>query len=125
MRTLLLLSALALFACGEDHGPNMRPGEDCKGCHNNFSLAGTVFSSAQAQASEGVSGVTVTVVDSTQNTITMTTNSVGNFYTGAAVTWPASITLALGTRTANMPSAPSGACASCHTASVQGRVYLP
>jgi hypothetical protein len=125
MRILLLLSALALFACGEDHGPNMRPGENCKGCHNNFSLAGTVFPSAQAQASEGLAGVTVTVVDSAHKTLSLTTNSVGNFYSEDALTWPASITLALGTRTANMPSAPSGACASCHTASGQGRVYLP
>jgi cytochrome c553 len=31
----------------------------------------------------------------------------------------------LGTRTANMPSAPSGACASCHNTAGQGRVYLP
>ena len=125
MRTLLLLSALTLLACGEDHGPNMRPGENCKSCHGNFTIAGTVFPSAQAQASEGISGVTVTVVDSAQNTLTMTSNSAGNFFTGDSVTWPASITLTLGTRTANMPSAPSGACASCHTTAGQGRVYLP
>jgi hypothetical protein len=123
--TLATLATLALSACGEDHGPNMRPGEDCKSCHGNFSIAGTVFPSAQAQASEGLSGVTVTVVDSTQKTITMTSNGVGNFYSGDAVTWPAVITLSLGSRTATMPNGSSGACASCHTTSGQGRVFLP
>jgi hypothetical protein len=125
MRALLVLSVLSLVACREDEGPNMRPGENCKGCHDNFTIAGTVFPSAQAQASEGIAGVTVTVVDSASKTIALTSNDVGNFYTGDSVTWPASITLTLGARTANMPNAQNGACASCHTTSAQGRVYLP
>ena len=103
----------------------MRPGENCKGCHGSFSIAGTVFPSAQAQASEGLAGVTVTVVDSAQKTLTLTSNSVGNFFSEDALTWPADITLTLGSRTASMQGADSGACASCHTSSGQNRVYLP
>jgi|WetSurMetagenome_2_1015567.scaffolds.fasta_scaffold1319744_1 hypothetical protein len=127
MRALLLLSVLSLVACGNSsgEGPTMRPGENCKGCHGSFSIAGTVFPSAQAQASEGLAGVTVTVVDSAQKTLTLTSNSVGNFFSEDALTWPADITLTLGSRTASMQGAASGACAGCHTSSSQNRVYLP
>ena len=125
MRTLLLLSLVSLVGCGDGNGPTMRPGENCKGCHSGFTVAGTVFPSAQAQASEGVEGVTVSIADSTPKTLTLTSNSVGNFYSETAVSWPATITLSLGIRTATMPNAPDGACASCHTTSGQGRVYLP
>ena len=71
--------------------------------------------------------MTVTVVDSVQKTVSMTSNSVGNFYSEESVTWPATITLTLGTRTAGMQNGQSGACASCHNTSStgQGRVYLP
>jgi len=129
MRTLFVVAPvalLALVAC-DANGPTMKPGENCKGCHDNFSVAGTVYPSAQAQASEGLSGVTVAVVDSAQKTVTMTSNSVGNFYSQESVTWPATITLTLGTRTASMQNGQSGACATCHNTSAtgQGRVYLP
>jgi hypothetical protein len=123
MRTLMLLSLLTLSAC-DANGPTMRPGENCKGCHD-FTLAGTVFPSTQAQGSDGIDGVTVTVVDANQKTLTLTSNSAGNFYTKNAVAWPAAITLSLGSRTATMPAAPNGACATCHTTSGQGRVFLP
>lgn len=113
-----------VFAACDSNGPTMRPGENCLGCHK-FTAAGTVFSSAQAGASEGVNGVTVTLVDSNQKTVTMTSNSAGNFYTNDSISWPANITLALGSRTASMVGASVGACASCHSTSGQGRVYLP
>jgi hypothetical protein len=124
MRTLLWFAVFALVGC-EEGGPTMKPGEDCKGCHHDFTVAGTVYPTAQAQANEGLAGVTVTVVDSAQASLVLTSNEVGNFYSKAAVAWPATITLALGTRTATMPGASSGACASCHSSAAQGRVYLP
>jgi hypothetical protein len=122
MRVALLVSMLFLSAC-EANGPTMRPGENCKSCHD-FSAAGTVFPGSQSGSGEGVSGVTVSLVDSTQKTVTMTSNSAGNFYTNQPVAWPATVTLALGNRAATMPNAPSGACATCHTTSGQGRVFL-
>ena len=125
MRTLLLMSMICLVACGEEDGPTMRPGENCKGCHGELTLAGTVFPSAQAEANEGIAGVTVSVLDSAQNTLTLTSNSAGNFYTDKPITWPANMTLTLGTRRATMSGAPSGDCATCHTIGVQGLIYLP
>lgn len=127
MRMPCLALLVVLVACGEDdEGPTMRPGEDCKACHG-FSAAGTVFPSPRAGAREGIDGVTITVVDADQRTVTMTSNSAGNFYTERAIKWPADITLSLGGRTASMAAAPSGACASCHTtdSGAEGRVALP
>ena len=127
MRGVFLVFVLGLAAC-DSNGPTMRPGENCNGCHGNFSAAGTVFPSDQAGAGEGINGVTVSLVDSNQKTVTLTSNSAGNFYASQAVAWPADITLTLGTRTAVMPKAPNGACATCHTTSTstsgQGRVFL-
>lgn len=102
----------------------MRPGENCIGCHT-FSAAGTVFPSEQSAAKEGIGGVTVTIVDASQKTVRLNTNSAGNFYTNDAIAWPANITLTLGSRTASMDSAPHGACATCHGTDVPGRVSLP
>jgi len=126
MRTLLILLAVCvLLGCGDEGGPTMRPGEDCNSCHSEFTVAGTVFPSAQAQAGEGIAGVTVSIVDSAQKTLTLTSNSAGNFYSEAPVSWPADISLSLGTRTATMGGASAGACASCHSTLGQGRVFLP
>jgi hypothetical protein len=124
MRALLLLVLAGVAAC-DANGPTMKPGENCQSCHHDFTVAGTVFPDAQAQAGQGLSGVTVTVVDADQKTLVLTSNSAGNFYSTQAVAWPAAITLSLGDRTATMGSASGGACASCHTTSGQGRVYLP
>jgi hypothetical protein len=123
MRFVFLSSLLLLVAC-DSTGPTMRPGENCKSCHG-FTAAGTVFPSAQAASSEGINGATVTIVDSNQKSVTMTSNSAGNFYTNDAIVWPATITLTLGSRSATMPDAHDGACASCHTTSGQGRIFLP
>lgn len=126
MRVPCLALVIFLVAGCEEGGPTMRPGEDCIKCHG-FSAAGTVFPSTQASTNEGINGVTITVVDSDRKTVTMTSNSAGNFYTEAAIKWPADITLILGGRTASMAAAPRGACASCHSTGGegQGRVALP
>jgi hypothetical protein len=123
MRFVLLSSLLLLVAC-DPNGPTMRPGENCKSCHG-FTASAPVFPTVQAASSEGINGATVTIVDSNQKSVTMTSNSAGNFYTDDSIAWPATITLTLGSRSATMPAAPNGACASCHTTSGQGRVFLP
>ncbi len=68
-------------------GPLMAPGQDCLSCHkvggaasgHPFTAAGTVFA-----GSSGASGVAVTV-----GGVTMTSNAAGNFYTTAAIAFPA------------------------------------
>jgi hypothetical protein len=127
MRALVLLSSLLVVGCGggdEGKDATMTPGQDCLACHKDFSVGGTVYGSAGAQVNEGVEGVTVTIVDSAQKTLALTSNRAGNFYSTTPVTWPADVTFTLGTRSSNMVAAPSGACGSCHTSNGQNLVYL-
>jgi len=99
----------------------MRPGEACIACHAGdseaptFGFAGTVFTAADG--SQGAEGVTVTVVDSANTTVEVTTNSAGNFFTRDAVTAPLTVTLTSpGGGTATMPlEASQGDCNLCHT----------
>jgi hypothetical protein len=88
-------------------------------------MGGTVYPDQRSAANEGLEGVTVTIVDSAQQTLTMTSNKVGNFFIKTPIVWPADVTFTLGARSSNMIGAPSGACGSCHTAKLQGYVYLP
>ena len=80
-------NAFAL-APGEPTGPLMRPGNNCLRCHaaggaaaaKPFSFGGTVFSSADAAACDGVAGVTLRVTDSNGKTATAVSNAAGNFW---------------------------------------------
>jgi hypothetical protein len=119
--------ALALFtlgACGGDDedgegGPTMLPGSNCMSCHTGgeagrFTAAGTVFAGGGSNAA-GLAGAVVTIVPSTGPTVTVTTNSVGNFYTSAPLAPPLSISVSSGGHTNAMSgAASSGACGSCH-----------
>jgi hypothetical protein len=127
--------ALALAACGAEGGPTMKPGENCLGCHNGsgdaprFTAAGTVYGSADAPAGAGLSGVTVHLTGSRAGeTVTLTTNSVGNFFTEATLTPTIAIELTSGTLSGSMAAASGGACASCHypgtTSGPAGRVFV-
>ena len=107
-------AVLSLTACGSnegDEGPNMRPGQDCLGCHSGFAAAGTVRRAA------GVSGLAVSI-NVGGSARTTTTNSVGNFY----VSGSGAVTAA----TINGVSMPggngiTGHCNGCHA----GGVPLP
>jgi len=99
----------------------MRPGEACIDCHASddeaptFSFAGTVFTGADA--TQGAEGVTVTVVDSANTTVEVTSNSAGNFFSETSLTPPFTITLTSpGGATKTMPlNAVHGDCNLCHT----------
>ncbi len=126
------LLALALWGCGaDDNSATMRPGEDCLSCHNSgnnaFTLAGTVFTDGTASSS-GLSGVTLTVTDSKGATVTLTSNSVGNFFTSQSLTFPVNIALTSGSSSASMSAASRGGCNSCHgtgSGDSAGRVHVP
>ena len=125
MRTFAYLVLVMFAACGKDEGPTMRPGEDCTSCHG-FKVAGTVFPSASADATEGVANIAVTLVDSAQQTITLTSNSAGNFYTEQKLAWPATVSLTQGAATVTMAMPlTGGACNSCHKPGGIGRIHLP
>ena len=139
MRKLLFLMlpllAASITACGGgDDGEGgsqalMSPGENRmrSGCHRNFTVAGTVFPSANSPASAGIAGVSVVVTDATNAQFPLTSNAAGNFYTSQRMTLPLQSVYVVrnGTRT-EMGSSPDGACASssCHAlGSSLGAVY--
>jgi hypothetical protein len=126
-------AALLLAACGEgeDEGPTMRPGSDCLSCHapgseaGRFTAAGTVFAGGSSTA--GVAGAVVTIDPATGPTLTLTTNSVGNFYTSAPLTPPLAISVSHGGQTNAMQGGASGgACGRCHApaATAAARVHV-
>lgn len=104
--------------CNMCHGPygvqtgeNMLPGDDCLRCHDGtmakrFTAAGTFLPPG--------SSVTVSAGG---NTVTLTTNSVGNFFTDAPLTLP-------GTASVNgqrmEPALTYGGCNRCHGAGGAG-----
>jgi hypothetical protein len=116
----VLASALTLAACGEseNEGPTMSPGSDCLSCHTGgdaprFTAAGTVYPAGDAAS--GIAGVTVTLTGSGGGqTVTLTTNSAGNFYTSAALTAPIDVVLDGNGGTVTMVNHNPGDCGSCH-----------
>lgn len=142
LRAASLAALLLATACagggsdggGEDHS-TMRPGENClaSGCHagstttTSFTAAGTVFTPAGA----GVSGAKVTISDAggAHAPIVMTTNSVGNFYTTAAISYPATVAVSGATASMNMTTrlVETRGCNECHAQGVAypGPIHVP
>ncbi|MBK8214291.1 MAG: hypothetical protein IPK71_11135 [Myxococcales bacterium] len=121
-------------------GPTMRPGEQCLSCHRAggqasripWTAAGTVFRSATSNAEDGVEGAIVEIVDSTGKTERLTTNAVGNFYTGTPLTKPLTMSVTFEGKTAKMPIPlnADGACNACHShpdpiGGAIGRIRIP
>lgn len=119
-------------------GPMMRPGQNCLRCHSVggvagnkvFSVGGTVFPTGDADACEGVSGVTVRVTDKNGKKVSLVTNSVGNFWSLEPLEAPLSMEAERDGRVLTMPvTAPTGGCALCHSwpdnVSASGRIRAP
>jgi hypothetical protein len=120
-------------------GPTMRPGDNCLRCHNPlgqaarrpWSAAGTVFPTLDAERTEGVPGVTVSIEDAEgQLVVTLVTNEAGNFYTDAALPDPFFVSLENEGERIAMPCAPpAGSCNACHSPNpvgyAPGRIYVP
>ncbi len=117
---------VSLAACGGGGGSGsqasgnefMRPGEDCLGCHREFTAAGTVY--ASANGTQGVAGVAVTIYGQTPaQDVHLTTNSAGNFFTTASFGYGSWATVRVGgTGMATaLTSRSIAACNSCHGAS--------
>jgi len=120
---------------------SMQPGVACINCHKSsgeapqFTIAGTLYPTAhEPDQCDGVNGGTagakVVITDATQNVITLTPNSAGNFYyTGTVVTpFRAKVTDMNGERDM-VAGQTSGDCNACHTQngtmSAPGRIILP
>jgi len=130
--TVLLAAAVLLLAgCeGEEEGSaTMRPGQACLDCHDGgraprFTLAGTVYS--DTSGSTGVSGAVVTITDGSGAEVTATTNSAGNFHTSSPITFPADVSITLGSDTVTMPApATTGNCNSCHGGDGGSAIHVP
>lgn len=105
----------------------MNTGQACVSCHGSGqnpkqTAAGTVYSSATGGAA--VSGATVTITGSNGTQIKMVTGSSGNFYTGSAISFPATVVVSKCPDLATMPTTiTSGDCNSCHNSTM--RIHLP
>ena len=118
--------ACAPGTCGGEGG-EMLPGSDCLACHDGsgggggeadedapkFTAAGTAF--ADMDGTGPLSGATVRITDAGGTVVTLTTNSVGNFYTNEALTFPIDAEVEANGSTSTMASSVDvGGCNSCH-----------
>ena len=126
----------AAFACrpkvtaGLGNGHH-NPGMDCMdACHNHgFTAAGTLYTSTAGTTA--IAGGTITVVGANGVSVDIVSQTNGNFYTSAALTFPIKITASecpsIAPMSATVPAG-SGGCnkVGCHaSAAGQGRVHLP
>ena len=155
MKRLAFACLLALAACnpvqsdevaalggetpGVRRGPLHRPGQPCLACHTGdvgdppaFSVAGTVFQSADSTTA--ASGAQVLLENSDGTSTKTSTNSAGNFYLSPnefTPVWPMKVQVTFGGVTAVMTSeiGRDGSCAKCHSdpagPTSVGHVYIP
>ena len=116
----------------------MHPGLSCIVCHSRgegprYQVAGTVYAALdQRDDYYGVADVVVQVTDAKGKVAKYATNKAGNFYSGHFSSLKAPFAVKVlgkkGERAMGSP-APSGDCASCHTAAgaegAPGRVIAP
>ncbi|HET6923558.1 MAG TPA: hypothetical protein VFI16_10470 [Anaeromyxobacteraceae bacterium] len=134
MRRAAWVAAVLAGACIPERGPLMMPGEDCLECHGGggrlpgqpltvgdpedarrWTVAGTVYPSTGAAASEGVEGAKVHIVDATGFSFTLETNRAGNFYTAERVRFPLRVSVQHGGNIEEMgEEVPYGGCNGCH-----------
>jgi len=116
------------------NGQDMRPGNDCTGCHS-FTIAGTVYPTAHepnncdGTAAGGIK-VVITGADGSMMTLTPSATS-GNFYSSSAIKTPftAQVVNSSGAVRMMMASQTKGNCNSCHTqdgaSGAPGRIMAP
>lgn len=115
----------------------MHPGLACIACHQSqgegptLRIAGTVHA-AEHEAADcfGVSGAEVVVTDANAQTVTLATNSAGNFMHSADVAFPIQVKVTFGGKAREMLSpVTDGDCNGCHDETgaqgAPGRVLLP
>lgn len=131
-----MADAPAPFKCrdkvttGLDNGHH-NPGQDCQqGCHNhNFSMSGTLYSSANGGAV--LVGAALTFIDANGVTGDMRSNLNGNFWWSLPVAFPVKIIASSCpdiVPMVSMVTAGNGGCNKngCHTAAGgAGRIHLP
>ncbi len=134
-------AAMAFAACGGGEGSEgsatMRPGDNCLACHSSggaasekaFTAAGTVYASPDAPSDAGIEGALVVLTDANGKVLTLTSNSVGNFYTSESLAFPLRAEVRDGNSVQRMPIAiTNGGCSSCHNqppaSGAPGRLFV-
>jgi uncharacterized membrane protein len=128
---------------GTNGSGNMEPGQACITCHATtggeaptFVIAGTLYPTGhEPDNCNGVNGSTsgakVVVTGNGGTSVTLTPNSVGNFYSTTRMSPPyqAKVVSATGAERVMATSVTTGDCNSCHTqngaSSAPGRITLP
>lgn len=121
---------------GSQEGSDMSPGSDCMNCHSGgrgggFKLAGTVMGAyTDSTECDGVSGATITITDAAGKITTLTSGSVGNFFSEASFTAPYTAKISRnGKELAMQTPQTDGACNSCHAETglnnAPGRIVAP
>jgi hypothetical protein len=122
--------------------PTMDPGQACVSCHAStggeaprFAIAGTVYPTAHEPdncngVNGGTAGAAVVIVGANGQTVTLTPNTVGNFYYQGALSTPFTAKVTYMGRERIMSDAQTNAdCNSCHTQNgangAPGRIMLP
>jgi len=147
-RFACVASILGAIACSSEQdmgfgfatGPSMQPGDDCLRCHApgstyptapHWSLAGTVYPRPDAPATAGVQGADVVVTTEAGALLeTLTTNSVGNFYSTTPLPEGFRVSVHYQGASIEMPCPPpAGNCGACHSVppigGPSGRISIP
>jgi hypothetical protein len=119
------VAALGSDPTGQRNGPFHRAGQPCLLCHGGgglgsprqFSVAGTVFQ--RASDTQGLGGAVVSLRSAGGDSISLTTNEVGNFYIDVGSwtpVYPMGVTVTSQGTTAVMQTlvGRDGSCAGCH-----------
>jgi hypothetical protein len=117
------------------NGTDMRPGNDCTGCHSNFVVAGTVYPTLDEPNNcdgTGAGGIKVLITGADNVTLTLTPSATsGNFYSSSSVKTPYSVKLtnSAGASRSMVAHQTAGNCNSCHTPTgangAPGRITAP
>jgi hypothetical protein len=121
----------------------MEPGQACISCHARsggeaptFVIAGTLYPTGHEPdncngASGSTTGAKIVVTGSNGNTVSLTPNGAGNFYSSTSLPGPykAKVVNGAGVERVMSGTASTGDCNSCHTqngaSAAPGRITLP
>jgi hypothetical protein len=128
---------------GTNGSASMEPGQACISCHARsggeaptFVIAGTLYPTGHEPdncngASGSTTGAKIVVTGSNGNTVSLTPNGAGNFYSSTSLPGPYKAKVVNGTGVERVMSgtASTGDCNSCHTqngaSAAPGRITLP
>ncbi len=108
------------------------PGQDCMQCHSDFSVAGTLYTTATG--STAIAGATITIKDGSGQTEDLVTQANGNFYSFNSHSFPITVWASdcQVSQTAQMmvsqvQASSNGGCnmSGCHRTTGQGHIHLP